>query len=52
MAKCPKCGALYYERPAISRKDNKTEICPSCGQREAMEAYLRASGKEADQFYL
>ena len=35
-AVCPKCGAFYYERPAISRLDNSTAICPDCGTREAL----------------
>lgn len=34
---CPKCGKPYTEPSALSRKDNKTEICPDCGIREAME---------------
>ena len=42
--KCPRCGKTYTEQPALSRRDNKTEICPDCGFREAMDdyrAYLR-----------
>lgn len=39
--KCPICGKTYSDYPALSRKDNKTEICPDCGQREALEAFLR-----------
>lgn len=34
---CPKCGQTYHERPAISRTDNKTPICPDCGTREALQ---------------
>lgn len=34
---CPKCKKEYTEYPAISRIDGKTELCPSCGNREAME---------------
>ncbi len=34
---CPKCGKEYTEHPALSRTDNKTEICPECGVREALE---------------
>ena len=46
--KCPKCGK-EMKRPfvALSRKDNKTEICPDCGTREALqdfENYLRKKG--------
>lgn len=34
---CPRCGNSYTERPAISRDDNETLICPDCGTREALE---------------
>lgn len=37
---CPICGRKYKERPAISRKDNKTEICPECGMVEALVSLL------------
>lgn len=33
---CPRCGNTYIDYPAISRKDNKTEICTTCGQAEAL----------------
>ena len=32
---CPICGKDYDKHPAISRKDNKTKICPDCGVGEA-----------------
>jgi RNA polymerase subunit RPABC4/transcription elongation factor Spt4 len=35
---CPYCGKPLTDYPALSRADNKTEICPACGVREAMEA--------------
>lgn len=35
---CPSCGKAYAGHPALSRKDNKTDICPDCGTREALEA--------------
>ena len=35
---CPLCGREYDQPPALSRKDNKTEICPSCGMLEALFA--------------
>lgn len=38
---CPICGETYTEHPAISRKDNKTEICPECGLSEALENYAK-----------
>ena len=37
--KCPLCGKTYPQPPALSRKDNKTEICPRCGIREALEVF-------------
>ena len=36
--KCPVCGKDYEDPPAISRKDNETEICPDCGTLEALES--------------
>ena len=38
---CPKCKKEFSDPPAISRDDNKTEICPECGVKEAMEAYKK-----------
>ena len=35
---CPKCGKSYVGRPALSRADNQTPICPDCGTREALES--------------
>lgn len=35
--KCPNCGRAYSGYSALSRKDNKTEICPDCGTVEAFE---------------
>lgn len=32
------CGKEYSSRPALSRKDNKTMICPKCGMMEALDA--------------
>lgn len=37
---CPRCGRKYSEPPSISRKDNKTEICPACGVDEALKGYF------------
>jgi hypothetical protein len=45
--KCPTCDGYIPNNNhigaysgAISRRDNKTEICSPCGNREAMEDYL------------
>lgn len=45
---CPKCGAVYEGRPAISRDDNETAICPDCGTREAL-AILGIDRDEQEQ---
>lgn len=34
---CPRCNKLYSGYPALSRRDNETEICPDCGMVEALE---------------
>ena len=33
---CPVCGGPLTAHPALSRRDNKTLICPDCGTREAL----------------
>lgn len=35
---CPICGQTYHEQPALSRADGKTQICPDCGTREALQS--------------
>ena len=35
---CPLCGKEYSERPALSRTDGTTLICPDCGTRQALES--------------
>ena len=35
-AVCPRCGREYTEFPALSRVDNTTHICSSCGTDEAL----------------
>ena len=35
---CPICGQEYTDRPAISRTDGETPICPDCGTRQALES--------------
>ena len=35
---CPLCGKAYTERPALSRTDNETLICPDCGTRQSLES--------------
>ena len=37
---CPICGEDYSEHPAISRKDNKSKICPRCGTGEALMDFI------------
>lgn len=47
---CPICGNEYTDHPAISRRDNITEICPRCGTHEALEGFIteRLQNKEND----
>ena len=44
-AVCPICGQTYHGRPAVSRLDNLTLICPDCGTRQALESI----GVKADE---
>lgn len=46
---CPRCGGYIpgNKRPgshpgAVSRVDNKTEICSTCGVLEAVSAFIQA----------
>ncbi len=43
---CPVCGREYDEYPAISRRDNKIEICPECGIAEALEDFFNFMANE------
>lgn len=45
---CPICHKIYSGYPSISRRDNKTEICPICGSKEAM---TDAGFKEGDEIW-
>lgn len=45
MKVCAKCKRRYDGHPALSREDNKTEICPECGIREAVEAMNRSQNE-------
>ena len=38
---CPMCDIEYSEPPAISRFDNSTEICPTCGMKEALITFIK-----------
>ncbi len=42
---CPKCNKEYKGYPALSRKDNKTKICSSCGFIESLEAFKKLGKK-------
>ena len=34
---CPRCNSAITEFPALSRRDNKTDICSDCGLAEGLE---------------
>jgi hypothetical protein len=47
---CPTCSGYIPNNKtpgayvgALSRRDNKTEICSPCGEREAMEDYFASA---------
>ena len=42
---CPKCGNYIQGHPALSRADNKTEICSNCGTLEALEVFEKYQGE-------
>jgi len=44
--KCPRCNKLINGYPAISRIDNKTEVCSKCGIIEALQIFIIADVKE------
>lgn len=46
---CPVCGNKYNGYPAISRKDNKTEICPDCGVAEALKDFVNYIKNKEDK---
>lgn len=43
--RCPQCGKEFTDQPAISRKDNETEICTECGVKEAIAAFIENQKK-------
>lgn len=43
---CARCGKAISGYPAISRKDNKTEICNNCGTLEALEDFIKYNEKK------
>jgi|TARA_Y100000296_G_C5120074_1_gene229910 short subunit dehydrogenase-like uncharacterized protein len=57
---CPRCKVDYFDtkgikakHPALSRRDNKTNICSSCGIEEAMfDLGLVAAKKSFDKHYI
>ena len=48
IAVCHKCGKTYIGRPALSRVDNETLICPDCGTREALQS-IGVNAEEQEQ---
>ncbi len=47
---CPRCEAPYVGWPALSRRDNRTDICPGCVSEEAMidAGLVKPGTREAD----
>ena len=38
---CPRCNKAIIGYSAISREDNKTEICSNCGTLESLEQFIK-----------
>ena len=49
MNKCERCGKAFIGEPALSRKDNKTEICSQCGLKEAFEEFNEEMKKISEE---
>lgn len=47
--KCPRCKNIIFGYPAISRIDNKTEICSTCGLEEALESFISHTQRKIDK---
>jgi len=45
---CPKCGREYTGKPAISRADNATILCPDCGTEEALSSLGISDDEKAE----
>lgn len=46
--KCPHCLKNIKGYSAISRIDNKTEICSNCGTIEALQTFINFQRKESE----
>ncbi len=47
---CARCGNAIIGYPAISRKDNETEICSNCGTLEALEDLMEHDRKSKKSY--
>lgn len=48
---CVNCGRRYFGIGALSRRDNKTEICSQCGVEEAMFDYFNFEQQKKMKYY-
>lgn len=46
---CPMCHKEYEGYPALSRKDNKTKICQTCGVNQAIEDFITYQDNHKEQ---
>jgi hypothetical protein len=42
---CPVCTMPTNLPPALCRRDNKTEICPSCGTKQGLDDFIQRSNE-------
>lgn len=49
---CPRCGRECVKpMVALSRRDNKTAICPHCGTQEALEDWIEDYEYDGPQYW-
>ena len=49
--RCPMCDNRFEGYPAVSRRDNETEICSDCGQWEAIESFRSGTKQQLARQY-
>ena len=43
---CPRCLKISNQGPALSKRDNKTDICNDCGETEALLDFIIDRSKQ------
>ena len=48
---CPRCGAIFFTSPVLSRWDDYTRICSYCGLIEDLEASGMKAPYQGPQYW-